>query len=151
MTSGEVASLLSLLGAGLLAGEEFVVRYGVRAPVARLDQLPQVQLRQDLIRRLRILVPAIYFPTLLAGLAAPALTGFGPALLVRCAALVALLVWVAVTLGGTVPINAQVLEWEATAPPGDWMELIRRWERLDTIRTWAALAAFLLLLAAQSV
>lgn len=34
----------------LLAGEVFVIRYGVRAPVASLDEKPRLQLRQALMR-----------------------------------------------------------------------------------------------------
>ena len=34
----------------LLAGEVFVIRYGVRAPVASLGEKPRLQLRQALIR-----------------------------------------------------------------------------------------------------
>jgi uncharacterized membrane protein len=119
---------LSLLGAGLLAGEELVIRYGVRGPLARLDDEAHIRLRQALIIRLRVLVPAIYLPT--------------------AATAVALLGWVAVTLGGTVPINAAALAWAPAAPPPDWRARVDRWERLNTVRAWLALAAFVLLLAA---
>ena len=53
----------------------------------------------------------------------------------------------AVTLGGTVPINAAALEWDASAPPVTWRVQVDRWERLNTVRTWAAVVAFALLLA----
>ena len=48
---------------GMLAGEELAVYYGVRIPVASLEERPQTLLRQALIRRLRLLVPGIYMPT----------------------------------------------------------------------------------------
>jgi hypothetical protein len=37
----------------------------------------------------------------------------------RVAALLALLGWIAVTLGGTARINAAALEWDPAAPPPD--------------------------------
>jgi hypothetical protein len=55
--------------AGILAGEEFVIYYGVRVPMANLDEKPQIQLRQALVRRLRVLVPAIFVPTAASGVA----------------------------------------------------------------------------------
>ncbi|TXK68111.1 hypothetical protein [Paenibacillus sp. N3.4] len=55
--------LVNLFLAGILAGEEFVIFYGVRVPLFALNQQSQIQLRQALIRRLRLLVPAIFVPT----------------------------------------------------------------------------------------
>jgi hypothetical protein len=34
--------MVSVLFAGLLAGEEFVIRYGVRGPLATLDDGPHI-------------------------------------------------------------------------------------------------------------
>ena len=130
----------------MLAGEEFVIRYGVRGPIGRLPDDAHIRLRQALIRTLRILVPAIYLPTLLLAILATALNGVDAGLAFRCAAVLALLVWIAVTLGGTVPINAAALEWHPSAPPTDWRAQVDRWERLNTIRTWLAVTAFVLLL-----
>jgi hypothetical protein len=41
----------------------------------------------------------------------------------------------------------QRLAGVATAPLEGWRLMINRWERLDTARTWAAIAAFSLFLA----
>jgi hypothetical protein len=68
--------------------------------------------------------------------AAAALDGIDPGLALRCSGLGALLVWIAVTPGGTVPINAAVLDWDANAPPANWRAQVDRWEHLDTVRTW---------------
>jgi hypothetical protein len=69
MSAGEVLGFIRVFGAGLLAGEEFVIRYGVRGPLGRLDQESHIRMRQGLIRTLRILVPAILVPTLLSAVA----------------------------------------------------------------------------------
>ena len=117
MAATDVVGIVSVFFAGLLAGEEFVVRYGVRGPVATLDERAHILVRQALIRTLRILVPALFVATLLSTVAATALDGRHSAFLLRCAGILALLVWIAVTLGGTVSINEAVLDWDASAPP----------------------------------
>ena len=144
----ETIAIINLIGAGLLAGEELMIRYGVRGPLASLEPQPHILLRQALIRRLRVLVPSLFGLTLLSGVAATALLGVGPGFALRCAGLAALVAFIGVTLAGTVPINQAALAWDAAAPPHSWRATIRRWEQLDDIRTWAALVAFALLLAA---
>jgi hypothetical protein len=143
MTVGEVVGVISVLFAGLLAGEEFVIRYGVRGPLASLDDQSHILFRQALIYRLRILVPAIYVLTLLSTVAVTVLDGTKAGMVFRGAAIAALAAWVAATLGGTVPINAAVLEWSASAPPATWRTQVDRWEHLNTLRTWAAVIAFI--------
>jgi hypothetical protein len=53
----------------------------------------------------------------------------------------ALLAWILVTAIGTLPINMGALQWRPThrRPTG---ALVSRWERLDVIRSSAALLAF---------
>ena len=142
----ETLTFVNLLSAGLLAGEEFVIRFGVRAPLASLAPLASIQFRQALIRRLRVVVPILFGVTVLSAATVTLLAG--PGFGFRCAALVALFAFITVTLAGTVPINKAVLAWEASAPPVGWAAIVRRWEQLDTVRTFAALASFGLLLAA---
>jgi hypothetical protein len=104
-----VLGFVNVLCTGLLAGEEFVICYGVRAPVASLDEKPQLQLHQALIRTLRTLVPAIFGFAFISGIAAAVLShGLGSEL--RYAGLVALLALISITLGGTVPINQAVFD-----------------------------------------
>ena len=146
-----VLEFMNVLSAGVLAGEEFVIRYGVRAPVASLDEKPHLQLRQALIRTLRLLVPAVFGLTILSGIAVTVLGGLGLGLGLRCAGLLALLAFISITLGGTVPINQAIMTWDVAAPPKDWQTQIKRWERLDTARTWTAITAFCLFLAAVVV
>jgi len=135
---------VNLLFAGLLAGEELAVRYGVRGPIAGLDQRPHILVRQALIRRLRILVPGLILPALLTGVLVTLLDLHGPPVVLRGLGVLALLVLVLVTLLGTVPINAAALDWQPDAPPANWQARLRQWERLDTVRCWAALVAFAL-------
>jgi uncharacterized membrane protein len=151
LTLADCLEFLNLLFAGLLAGEEFVIRFGVRGPLAGLEPRTQIALRQALIRKLRVLVPTIFFLALLSGAAMTALGGGGLAFVLRCAGVLALLTFIGVTLGGTVPINKAALDWDPAAPPPQWRALVARWEMLDTVRTWAALAGFALFLAAALI
>ncbi|SRR6266487_2765213 len=75
MIATVVLGLVNLFCTGILAGEELVIYYGVRTPLASLDERPQTLLRQALIRRLRILVPAIFVPSILLGVAVTVLGG----------------------------------------------------------------------------
>src|SRR5579862_9420365 len=89
-------TFLNLFFSGLLAGEEFIVRFGVRGAIARLADPEHIRIRQALILGLRALVPSIFFLTLLSG-AAVAYLGARPALILRGAGLGALVVFIAVT------------------------------------------------------
>jgi hypothetical protein len=113
----EVLGFTNLLCAGMLAGEKFVIGYGVRAPVASLDPQPEIQLRQALIRRLRVLVPAIFGLAFFSGIAVTLFEGFCPGFGFRCAGLLALVAFISITLGGTVPINKATLTWKPQRHP----------------------------------
>jgi len=141
----------NLLCVGILAGEEITIRYGVRAPLASLDRAPHIRFRQALIRRLRILVPVIFMLTLLSGIAVTLVNGFDGGVGLRAAGIVALVAFISVTLKGTVPINQAALDWNPDAPPKNWQALVNRWEQLDTVRCWLAIAAFVFFLAAMAL
>ena len=151
MTINTVAAFVNLFFVGLLAGEEFVIRYGVRGPLASLDTIPHIQLRQALIRTLRILVPALFGATLLSGIAVTFIDGFTHSSILHIAGVLALIAFISITLSGTVPINQAVLAWEPAAPPMNWRSTIIRWEQLDNIRCWLAIAAFVCFLAAMAL
>jgi hypothetical protein len=146
-----IVEFLSLFFAGVLAGEELVICYGVRTVVAVLDEQPQIQLRHALIRKLRALVPAIFILTALSGVAAMSLDGTTAGFRLRCLAAIGLLIWVVTTLFGTVPINKDTLTWRPDAPPNNWRVLVGRWERFDMARCWAAVISFAFLVAAVGI
>jgi uncharacterized membrane protein len=152
MSPAAVLDFLTLLGAGLLAGALFVIDYGVgRAVVAIPDEPTQIQVRQALIRSLRVLIPTIFVSTLLLGIATTVVDGSDPGFGFRLAGLLVLLTSFLFALFGTAPINAAVLTWQPSAPPDNWRTLVSRWERLDKVRTWAAVTAFALFLTATAV
>jgi uncharacterized membrane protein len=143
-----VVEVVGLFLAGMLAGEEFVVRYGVRGPLAALDDQAHIRLRLGLIRTLRVLVPALAAPALIAGIAAAILDGTRAGLVFRWTGVLALVIWFLITVFGTVPINEAAIDWQPDAPPSNWKAMVDRWEGLNTIRTWAAVLAFASLLTA---
>src|SRR5205085_2178379 len=100
-----VLDFINLFFAGLLAGVEFVIHYGLRAPAEVLDEKSQLQLRQTMVLRLRVLVPAFFLPAAVSGLAVTILNGGAPGIWLRGAGILAMLIWVAIRVVGTVPIN----------------------------------------------
>lgn len=51
-----------------------------------------------------------------------------------------------ITVRGHLPINAQIMEWSAEAPPDGWAELAARWRSLHDLRTFFAALGYSLLL-----
>src|SRR5262245_24346322 len=78
MSFATVLGFLSVFFAGMLAGMEFVIHHGVRGPAETLDDRAQLQLRQALVLRLRVLIPAFFVPTAVFGLAVTALAWTAP-------------------------------------------------------------------------
>src|SRR6476646_8431848 len=101
----------NLFFAGLLAGIEFVIHYGLRAPAEVLDDRSQLQLRQAMVLRLRVLVPAFFLPAAVSGLAVTLLDVGAPGFWLRVAAMLAMLIWIMIRVVGTVPINSATLTW----------------------------------------
>jgi hypothetical protein len=152
MNPSVVLDIVSLFFAGLLTGALFVIDYGVgRAPGAIPNEPTQIELRQALILSLRVLVPVIFVSTILLGVAATILDGVEPGFGFRCAGVIALLTSFLVALFGTARINAVALTWQPSAPPKNWRATIIRWQRLDAVRTWFAIAGYALLLTAVAV
>lgn len=151
MSAAAILDFINLFFAGILAGMEVVIHYGVRAPSEVLDEHSQIQLRQALVLRLRILVPAFFLPTALSGVAATILDNGTPGFWLRCAGMLGVIIWVFIRVIGTVPINSATLEWQASAPPKNWKALINHAERFHIVGVWAAIIAFALFLTATAI
>ena len=151
MTPGVILGFVSVFFAGILSGMEFVIHYGVRAPAEALDEQAQLRLRQALVLRLRVLIPAVFAPTVVSALAATALDVAAPGVWLRSVGLLALLVWIVIRVIGTVPINSATLTWSLSAPPRNWKALVNRAERFHDVGVWAVVLAFALFLTAIAV
>jgi len=146
---------LHLFLLGILAGCLFLIHYGMRIPISTLVDGPQIQLRQSLIRRLRVMIPLIFLPSLVFGIAAMALdssvsTSSG-AFIVRLIGVLVLFLSLLLSVVGTAPVNKATLSWQANNPPANWQEQLKRWEKFDVARTWAAGTAFALVITAMAL
>lgn len=151
MTLMTILDVALVFFAGMLAGIEFVIHYGVRGPAGRLPDHAQLQLRKALVLRLRVLVPAFFVPAAVLGIALTLLNITGPGFVFRCAAVAALLVWAVIRVVGTVPINSATVDWQLDAPPKDWKEQVERAERFHIVGAWAAVLAFAFFLIAVAL
>jgi uncharacterized membrane protein len=147
----KVVELLAVVLTGALAGEELVVRWGVQPALRALPDLPHLLARQALVRRLRIVVPAVMLPATVLTIAAVAVGLAAPGTPLRVAGAAALAVFLIASFAGTVPINIRVDAWDPAAPPDDWRRTVVRWERIDVLRSTAAVVAFVLLAAGLAV
>ena len=138
----DILTIASVILAGLLAGEELIVRYGVHPALIALDDTTQIRARQSLIYKLRVVVPVLFFAALGTAIAGLVVGGTDAGFAFRVASVAALVVWLGTTFGGTVVVNSAVIEWNAEAPPADWRPLIVRWGRIDVVRSTAAIVAF---------
>ena len=138
MTGVHILETISLLFAGILAGLEFIVRYGVQPALRTLPDEAHILARVALVRRLRVVVPAVMLPTVVLAIAVTIAGGGG----FRWAGSAALVAFLLFSFLGTVPINIKVIEWRAEDPPADWPATVRRWERIDVFRSSAAIIAF---------
>ncbi len=145
-----VLDFANLFFAGILAGMEIVIHYGLRKPAQSLDDRSQIELRQALVVRLRVLVPAFFVPTALSGFAVTLLSGATPAFWWRVGAMCALIVWIAIRVIGTVPINKATLAWDAGAPPRNLglATVVDHAERFHIVGVWVSVLAFAFFLAA---
>jgi hypothetical protein len=151
MTLAIILDFVNLFFAGLLAGIEIVIHYGLRGPSETLDDHSQLQLRKALVMRLRVLVPTFFAPTAVLGIILTFLNGGTPGFWFRCAAVLAILTWILIRVVGTVPINSATADWDLNAPPKNWKELVDRAERFHILGVWAAILAFAFFLTAVAL
>ena len=151
MNPATVLDFVNIFFAGMLAGMEFVIHYGWRGPSEILDEHAQLQLRQALVMRLRVLVPAFFAPTAVLGIALTVLNAGTPGFWFRCAAVLAVCTWIAIRVVGTVPINSATLTWQLSAPPKNWKAQVNHAERFHIVGVWAAGLAFAFFLTAVAL
>src|ERR1700716_763092 len=148
MNPATVLDFVNIFFAGMLAGIEFVIHYGLRGPSETLDEHSQLQLRKALVMRLRILVPAFFAPTAVLGIVLTVLNGGTPGFWFRYAAVLAVCIWILIRVIGTVPINSATLTWQLSAPPSNWKAQVNHAERFHIVGVWAAVLAFAFFLTA---
>jgi hypothetical protein len=141
---------VNLFFAGMLAGIETAVHYGLGAPPKALSEESQIQLRQALVLKLRILVPIYFVPTVASAVALTAIDGSTPGVWLRYLGLLALLIWILIRVIRTVPINSATLAWNPEAPPKDWRLRVETSERSHVLGVWASVIAFVCFMTAMA-
>ena len=138
----DIASYLNIFGTGILAGVLWMSALGLGPASAALGPAQQVILRQQLIKRLRLLMtpfmllPIVTSGTLLALNGKPGHRAAGTAEFISSVAAVAVTIFV------NVPLNWRFADWSAKNLPADWHMYVRQWDRANSIRFVLALAAF---------
>jgi hypothetical protein len=150
MTGPILLHFANLFLAGMLAGIETSVHYSFGAPPKALSEESQIQLRQALVLKLRVLVPVFFVPALASAIALTALDGASPGRWFRYTGLLALLLWIVIRVVRTVPINSATLTWNPQAPPKDWRLRVESAERFHVLGVWASVVAFVCFLAAMA-
>ncbi|HZR41774.1 MAG TPA: hypothetical protein VFB12_16760 [Ktedonobacteraceae bacterium] len=146
-----ILDFVNVFFAGMLAGIEFVIHYGVRSPADMLDEQSQLQFRQALVLKLRVLVPAFFGPVAVLGIVLTILNSAAPGFVFRCAGMLALLIWIMIRVIGTVPINSTTLTWQLSAPPTNWKAQVNYAERFHIVGVWASVLAFAFFLTAMTL
>ena len=139
-----VLLVVQLVLVGLLAGEELIVRWGVQPALSALPDEIHVRTRIALVKSLKVAVPILIVPTVLASVAVLVIAGAGDGLGWRIAAAATLAAFLLASFLGTVPINIGVDDWDPVAPPADWKRVVARWQRIDVLRSSAAGITFVL-------
>jgi Domain of unknown function (DUF1772) len=140
-TTTMIACLVLL---GLLAGEELIVRWGVQPALASLDDRAHLQARIALVKRLKVVVPGLIVPAVIATVAWLAISSGRPGGAIRWTGLTTLLTFILLSALGTVPINIKINDWDADQPPANWRQIVHRWTVIDVYRSSAAVLTFLL-------
>ena len=151
MTLVTILDFVSVFFSGMLAGIEFVIHYGLGTPAETLDDQSRLRLRQALVLRLRVLVPAFFVPAAILGITLTFLNSGAPGFGFRCAGVAALLTWIGIRVIGTVPINSATLTWNPVAPPKNWQEQVNHAERFNIVGVWAAILVFAFFLTALAL
>lgn len=147
----QILTALGLFLAGILAGMELIVRYGIHPALMRLSDRAHLEARHEVVRIVRVIVPVVLLPSVLVGVAVAILSGSDAGSVLRWAAVGTYLAYLLVVFLGTVPINNRFYGWDPANPPDGWQAVVRRWALIDIVRSSLAVIAFALFLVAAVV
>ncbi len=135
--------MVALLCTGLAAGVFLGHRAGVSVAMPQLSPSSFVQVQQIIHKIFARMMPALIIGSILASLLWAVLLQERTAeLWLASAASLSMACILAMTLAVNVPINKKLMTWNIAAPPSDWRTIWEPWERVHSIRTVLAIAAF---------
>jgi len=144
--SADIASVVSLLAAGVLTGNELGTWAVVHPAMRRLGFAREVAAEQQLTRRYGFFMPGLMVATVAAAFVSAGLLD-GSARVLASLAGACYLAMLAITLTGNIPINVWTLRFDG----GDeraWRARRSRWDRLHTLRIVLDVGGFMLVAAA---
>ncbi len=132
-----IVRFVALVATGLLAGIFLGDRMGLgfarpALPASSFVQLQQIQ-HVHFVRMMPVLQIAALLSTLTWLFLIRSDVRSSQFAVVALAAICLLIVF-GLTMAINVPINNTLMTWNASAPPGDAMEIWKRWEQVNTIR-----------------
>ena len=132
-----IVRFIALVATGLLAGIFLGDRMGLgfarpALPATSFVQLQQIQ-HVHFVRMMPVLQIAALLSTL-TWLFLIRSDARSSQFAVVALAAICLLVVFGLTMAINVPINNTLMTWNASAPPGDAMEIWKRWEQVNTVR-----------------
>lgn len=144
----KIAHLVNLILVSVFVGTEFAVSFFVHPVLRNLPQPVHIASVQVLGRILGKVMP-IWIPLIIVS-ALPVLYFIGSAnstaFWLTVAGTICIVLMLAISLFGNVPINKQVIDWNPQAPPDNWLELRNRWDNLHRVRVALDVAALIFLL-----
>jgi uncharacterized membrane protein len=137
MSLRSIIQFVALVSTGLLAGIFLGDRMGLgfarpALPASSFVQLQQIQ-HVHFVRMMPVLQIAALLSTLTWLFLLRSSVRSSQFAVIALAA-ICLLVVFGLTMAINVPINNTLMTWNAAAPPGDAMEIWKRWEQVNTVR-----------------
>jgi uncharacterized membrane protein len=138
MDAATIVRVIALVCAGMLAGIFFGHRMGAYYALQKLSSSSFVQFQQVVHAHYVRFMPFLLISALLSDLAwlfmARSHRSSGEFWLVAASACGIALI-AAMTRAVNVPLNNQLMTWDAAAPPADVRVIWEPWDRVNTIRT----------------
>ena len=136
-----LAQAIDIFGTGLVSGAFAMGTIAVHPAADRLDALPHIVLRQELIRRLGRFLPIFMLLPVPASIAAMTSCRSSAMWLDALGCLLSLAT-IGITVAVNAPLNRRFTRWSSDALPWDWRRYIQRWNAAHSIRMTTALSAF---------
>src|SRR5882757_10056563 len=145
----KISNAVVLLTTGLLAGTFFYAKFNVLPTFWEVPIETHLRFRVALMQHNGITVQSLMAAAILSTIwftwinrrqkVTCILAGF--AILLTIATFI-------ITRFGNVPINAQIKTWVPTAPPANWIDVLKTWDLYHTFRTVTAIGSFVVVLIA---
>ena len=140
----DVLAVTTIVVVGMLVGVEFSVSAFVNPIFDRLPTESGIAARSDGARVLGRLMPFWYIGSVALGAVWTALAWGDDGAAQVGAATALLMVSVVMSVLLLVPIASRSATWSSTAPPADWKEQSKRWDRYHVVRVGVIVLAFAL-------